>query len=126
IPNRGLSESGHADYAAVLATTGYFAGAAAETAGLAANLAAFGDIGGRLGDLPVTVVSRGRPEVPAGLGAAEAVAFEATWASLQRDLLRVSAGARQAIAAGSGHDIHLDEPEVVIESVRTLVASAAE
>lgn len=126
IPNRGLPAEAHADYAAVLATKGYFAAAAAETATLPANLAAVGEIGGRLGDLPVSIVSRGLPEAPAGLSAAEVEAFEAGWAELQGDVLGVSTNARQVVAGASGHYVQLAEPELVVEAVRDALAALPE
>jgi pimeloyl-ACP methyl ester carboxylesterase len=37
---------------------------------------------------------------------------------------RIGDNARQVIAPASAHWIHLDEPDLVIESIRTMVAAA--
>ena len=45
----------------------------------------------------------------------------ALWDSLQADLVRLSPVGRQVIAARSGHDVHRDEPEVIVAAVRQMV-----
>ena len=37
-----------------------------------------------------------------------------------QDLLRLSRNSKAIVADKSGHDIHLDQPELVIESIRTV------
>jgi pimeloyl-ACP methyl ester carboxylesterase len=76
---------------------------------------------GSLPPLPLVVLTRGRrvwPEEPLGN------ALEAEWLALQADLARMSPQARQIIAHGSGHLIHLDEPQIVVEAVREVLARA--
>jgi pimeloyl-ACP methyl ester carboxylesterase len=85
--------------------------------GMAQHLAALGEAGAaaagvsRLPDLPLVVLS-GRDQPPHILAAHGALA-------------RLSGRGRHVIATGSGHWMHLDEPELVVESVREVVELAA-
>jgi pimeloyl-ACP methyl ester carboxylesterase len=121
IPNRGLPDAAQEQYVAVLATSGFFRAAAAETAALAENLAAANAGEGSLGDTPLVVISRGQPAAPADLPAADVAAFEGSWRDLQADMLGLSSRSRQVIATQSGHDVHLDQPELVVDAVASLV-----
>jgi len=57
---------------------------------------------GELGDIPTLVITGGRqPE--------------------QQRLAALSSRGRQIVAAGSGHWVHFDEPELVIEAIREVV-----
>jgi pimeloyl-ACP methyl ester carboxylesterase len=121
IPDPGLPASALADYRALLATAGYFDAAAIETAALPGNL------GGRdasLGDIPLVVVSRGGSAPVVGLTPGEAVRFEAEWQEMQRELLALSSRSTQVIASGSGHSVHLEQPEVVVDAIRRLAGEA--
>jgi pimeloyl-ACP methyl ester carboxylesterase len=63
-----------------------------------------------LGDLPVVVITAGtQPE---------------DCRAEQQRLTRLSTRGEQVIAAGSGHWVHLDEPEVVVDAIRRVVAMA--
>lgn len=64
-----------------------------------------------LGSKPLVVVTRGRDLDP-------------PWRAGQAALLRLSTNSSQVVAAGSGHYVHLDRPEVVVEAVRTVLAAA--
>ena len=74
------------------------------------------------GDLPVIVLTHGLPVLPPG---AESVpgadAYEATWQEMQRELAAKLPNATLVVAENSGHDIMLDQPELVAESVRQIV-----
>src|SRR5436190_4680532 len=84
--------------------------------GMAEHLGALGAIGeaaGRvpsLGDVPLAVVSAG--DRPAAVIAQH------------RALSRLSAQGRHIVAANSGHWIHLDEPDLVVTTIREIVARA--
>ena len=65
-----------------------------------------------LGDLPVIVLSR-------SLGNSAA---DKQWRVEQAGLLQLSTDSQQVIAEKSGHNIELDQPEVVIEAILKLVA----
>jgi pimeloyl-ACP methyl ester carboxylesterase len=71
------------------------------------------------GDMPLVVLTRGltdegRPDTTEG---AEEHRKE------HGALAKLSRNGRQVIATHSGHHVHLDEPELVIESIREVVAS---
>lgn len=71
------------------------------------------------GDMPLVVLTRGltddgRPDTTAG---AEEHRKE------QAPLAKLSRSGRQIIATHSGHHVHLDEPELVIKSIREVVAA---
>jgi pimeloyl-ACP methyl ester carboxylesterase len=69
-------------------------------------------------DLPVAVISRGRREWPDTEAGRR---LERTWRELQLDLAgRVGSGTH-AIASRSGHFVQLEQPELVIRAVGTLV-----
>ena len=65
-----------------------------------------------LGDLPVIVLSR-------ALGHSDS---ENSWRMEQTGLLQLSTDSQQVIAEKSGHNIELDQPEVVIAAILKLVA----
>lgn len=121
IPNRGLPEHAHGRYAAVLATTGYFEVAAEETRMLPANLEATAALRRDLGDLPLTVVSRGRVDGPRGATADDVAALDHAWGDLQSDIAGLSTNARQIVAESAGHYVHLERPDLVIDAVRDML-----
>lgn len=49
---------------------------------------------------------------------------EALWRNLHRDLATRFTDGRLVIAENSGHDIHMDEPELVAEAVRNVLADS--
>ncbi|NMD54287.1 MULTISPECIES: alpha/beta fold hydrolase [Tsukamurella] len=71
-----------------------------------------------LGDIPVTVVSGAKS---GGLG--KAVRARVNEAHAGR--AAASPSGRHVVAAGSGHQVPLTDPEVIVEEVRRLVAGAA-
>ncbi|MCX4193481.1 alpha/beta fold hydrolase [Methylophaga sp. OBS1] len=68
--------------------------------------------------VPLIVISRGKSE---WLGRVDAEAKEQTWARLQQDLWKLSPISQQVFAPRSGHDIHLDQPEVVVTAITDVV-----
>jgi pimeloyl-ACP methyl ester carboxylesterase len=68
-----------------------------------------------LGDAPVVILSRGRPEEPSELSEYE------TALDLHRDLLRMSSRSRHRVVDGSGHFIQVDRPEAVVAAIREVV-----
>ena len=76
-----------------------------------------------LPDVPLTVISRGRrvwPDTPQGDEA------ERVWSELQDELCQLTGHSVHIIAAQSGHLVHLDQPDLVINSVLKTVVSANE
>lgn len=68
-----------------------------------------------LGDTPLVVLTR-EPANPDE----RSDRFEEIWQNLQRRLTRMSSRSRQVIAHNSGHNVHIDEPELVVDAVRSL------
>jgi pimeloyl-ACP methyl ester carboxylesterase len=66
-----------------------------------------------LGDLPLVVISRAPDQHPDSLSVETA--------ALQRDLVTLSRRGRQVVAARAGHNVHLEEPELVIREITRLV-----
>ncbi len=113
-PARDLSGEALARYRAVLATTGYFEAAMAESAAFEQDLAEARAMQlGTLGSLPLAVVSRGRDDELPYLTADERAHCEKEWCVLQTQQTALSSNSKQIIATRSGHYPHLIEPEVV-------------
>jgi pimeloyl-ACP methyl ester carboxylesterase len=75
-----------------------------------------------LGDMPVVVLTRGVPVDPAG---ERGVEREAERHRLAADLAALSRnGKRVAASAATGHHIHIDEPQLVIDAIRDVVRAA--
>lgn len=77
----------------------------------------------RLGDLPLIVLSEGRPIDDSATGEQRAYLEKkrAVDIELQHELTELSTRSRQIVATKSGHAIHRDQPELVLESARELV-----
>ena len=76
-----------------------------------------------LGDKPLIVISRGKlNDMP---GDEEMQVYhrelEKLWASLQLKLTRLSSNSRHLIAKESGHSIPLEQPQIVVESIRDMI-----
>lgn len=72
--------------------------------------------------LPLTVISHGRPPdatcCPSGWPVAEQ---ERLWQELQRSLVALEPAARQIIATESGHSIHYEQPELVVDVILGMI-----
>jgi pimeloyl-ACP methyl ester carboxylesterase len=68
---------------------------------------------GRLGDIPLVVVSR-PPATPMS-------PEEAAWQEAQRRLCSLSGVSRQLVARGGGHLVQFDDPAIIIEAVRLVL-----
>jgi pimeloyl-ACP methyl ester carboxylesterase len=75
-----------------------------------------------LGDLPLIVLSRGRPE---DSSAADQKAEEEHTRD-QSALVAMSRIGKQVVATRSGHHIPLEEPELVVAAIRDVVAAAVQ
>ncbi len=70
-------------------------------------------------EIPIVVLSRGKrvwPDTPYG------DAMEAAWKELQNELNYMSGNSTHIIAENSGHVIHLDEPELVVDAIHNVLA----
>lgn len=74
-------------------------------------------------DLPLVVLTQGRPYGP-DMVAVPSIAPQAyqLHLAMQRDLVSRSPRGRQVIAEKSGHLIHHDQPELVVNAIREVVA----
>ena len=72
-----------------------------------------------LGDIPLIVLTAGKSE----FGPTEQ-ALEDARQNDQAALANLSRKGKQIIAAGSGHHIHIEVPELVIKSIREVVTAA--
>jgi len=66
---------------------------------------------------PVTVLSRGRNPSPSQTNSEKK---EAIWQELQLDLLKLSSQSEQRVALNSGHHIHIDQQQFMIDAIADL------
>jgi pimeloyl-ACP methyl ester carboxylesterase len=119
IPNRGLPDEALAQYRALLARTGYFEAAVAESSAFYTSLEATSAIKILpLGNLPLLVISRGQAEPLPGLTATENEEVEQAWQLMQVELAQLSSNSQQIVAEPSGHYIQLQQPDLIIEAIR--------
>lgn len=80
-----------------------------------------------LGNLPLIVLSRGHfdPEtMGADISAEIADQYEKVWQELQVELTAPSSQGKQIVAAQSGHNIHLEQPQLVISAIQEVLTEA--
>lgn len=76
---------------------------------------------GPLGNLPLTVIRHGIPDIFSRMPAAEAIQAEQVWQEMQNLLAGLSSDSRSITAENSGHGIQLEQPELVVEAIRQMV-----
>lgn len=82
---------------------------------------------GDLGDLPLVVISRGRPtQVPDGCPPDLIERREQVWGHMQRELADLSSNSEHVIAERSGHLVNQDQPELIVDAIRRAVVMARE
>ena len=74
-----------------------------------------------LGDLPLVILTAGDPGQYADAPPPLAAHMARVKPELHRDLLRLSTNSRLVIAERSGHFIHRDQPDLVIDAIRRVV-----
>ncbi len=72
-------------------------------------------------EVPIVVVSRGRHEWSRG---AKGALKERLWRTLQEELSLLSPRSAHLLALQSGHHIHLEQPQLVADAVRMVVAES--
>ena len=72
---------------------------------------------GPIKDIPVAVLSRGIGQLPELSG----VSLENEWQDMQKDLLKLSRNSWHLIVTDSGHEIHKEAPNHVIENILKVV-----
>jgi pimeloyl-ACP methyl ester carboxylesterase len=75
-------------------------------------MAALSDAPRSLGAIPLTVITAGADEIPG-------------WREMQAELAALSTRSTRMTAEGSGHYVHLDDPDLVVRAIRDLAHSAA-
>ena len=79
-----------------------------------------------LGDLPLHIITAGtflnQPAIPI----AGRPALQERWDALQRSFLRLSSSATQSFAPANGHFVQRDEPGIVINAIRRMLARVTE
>ena len=79
--------------------------------------------GALFGDKPLVVIFRavgGYRPIRGIVSQEQADLLERDRIEHNQDLLRLSRNSKAIVAEKSGHDIHFDQPELVIESIRTV------
>ena len=74
-----------------------------------------------LGDIPLIVLSRGQRDPWSGFPADLKVKVENIGSELQQDLVGLSSNALHIVAEHSGHMIHFDQPNLVIDAIHKVV-----
>ena len=73
-------------------------------------------------ELPLIVLAHGRPiQGPKKVTEAAAAARERIWRELQEDLAKRSTHGEFRVAEQSSHDIHLQQPELVIQAIHDVL-----
>ena len=125
VPDPGLPDDALAQYRAALATSKFFETGIAEISGLedsftqarALHITSFGDT-------PLVVFSAGRWEPdPTNYSDAENQQLREVLRALQSELVALSSDSKQIIAEQSGHHIEYDQPDLVIDAIREMVAA---
>ena len=122
-----LVDSSHEDQIARFKAAGYSPPVAqnSERVDMEASLVEVGRAPWRA-DIPLVVLSHGQKvarQVP-NITEEQAAGIEAAWLELQRELAARSSQGRLVIAQGSGHYVHVEEPERVIQAIREVVTAA--
>lgn len=76
-----------------------------------------------LGDIPLIVLTRGEGGYEDGLNV-PAKELEDERLRLQKELAKLSSNSKQIIAKDSGHNIHLEAPDLVVDAIRQVVQAA--
>jgi pimeloyl-ACP methyl ester carboxylesterase len=125
IPQQGLPDEVFAQYAAILATSSYFETDSAERQLLETSLAEYRSANiHTLGTIPLVVISRGIGEPMPDLSEAENQQNEELWRQMQVELVALSSNSRHVIAAQSGHNIPIQQPELVSTAIQQMVQAS--
>jgi pimeloyl-ACP methyl ester carboxylesterase len=74
-----------------------------------------------LGDIAVIVITRGETGTEMGIPAGSEDEVHAAWLQMQQDLLTISTDSTLVVAEGSGHNVHVERPELVIDAIRQVL-----
>ena len=76
-----------------------------------------------LGDLPLTVITAGVPNLPPFIDQDVRNRLASSWLKSQRDLVRLSSASTHIIAEESGHCVQCDQPDLVADVIRNLAGN---
>lgn len=82
-----------------------------------------GDPAYMLGNMPLIVLTRGSGGYG---GRSDSAALEAERLGLQKELANLSSNSQHIIDKNSGHNIHLEDPQLVINSIKEVLQAARE
>ena len=77
-----------------------------------------------LGDLPLTVITASRTELPSFIDSSLGERLAGSWLDAQRELVGLSSAGVQVIAEESGHCVQCDQPDLVADVIRRMVEAA--
>jgi pimeloyl-ACP methyl ester carboxylesterase len=104
--------------------TNYCAGIANEMQGFETDISRT-DPPASLGDLPLIVLTRGRPtspkDFPTPVSQADLDRVDQSWTALQNELAALSTRSSHRIARDSGHAIPIQAPDEVVAAVRDII-----
>ena len=76
---------------------------------------------GSLGNIPVTVIRHGIPDLFARMPVEQAKQAERVWQELQAELTQLSSNSQLIVAEKSGHGIQIDQPDLVVDAIHQMV-----
>jgi len=122
IPAGDLSGIALEQYRAVLASGHFLSGAVAESQAMVSNLKYMQNQDqSNLANIPIVIISRGMAEPIPGLPQESSDSLEETWKALQSELV-TRLHAKQIIAKTSSHSVHLHQPELVYQTIKSFLA----
>ncbi len=127
IPSRGLEDKEAARYRAVMAGRRQLRGMSEETLQMKESFTAVLDQRiESLGEMPLVVLSRGLSDPLPDMDPATVEAFDREWNVLQTLHTELSTGSRRITAERSGHYIQLDQPDLVVDAIRTVALQSVD
>jgi pimeloyl-ACP methyl ester carboxylesterase len=75
-----------------------------------------------VGNIPLIVLSRGQGVLPPNAGLTEDVIkrFDDGWQQMQQEMAEMSSRGKRMVAKKSGHYIHLQQPQLVIDAIKEI------
>jgi hypothetical protein len=74
-----------------------------------------------LGDLPLLVLSHGIAQKVPGMPDDVNHAYDESWQAMQVEIAALSTRGKRVVVENSGHMIHHDQPQVVVDAIREMV-----
>jgi pimeloyl-ACP methyl ester carboxylesterase len=123
-PEKSFTQEQHEEQLRVYNRTGFCSGLVKQSQGFEQDLFSY-TTPANLGDLPLTVIRAGKPIREQILIDSVPDSFldehESVWPQLQEELASLSTQSNLIVAVGSGHAVQLEQPELVIEALKSLI-----